>query len=621
MAIYHFSVKPISRSSGRSAVAAAAYRSAENLIDERYGKNQDYTKKTGVELSQIYAPNYTHSKLLDRNELWNEVEKTEKRKDALLAREFEIAFPSELNAQQRKNMLDDLCNKIVKKYGAIVDASIHAPHIEGGSDERNYHAHIMLTTRAINKKSGTFEAKKYRDFNKEMGSNTVKIWRKDFADIVNHQLEKIGCEERVSHLSYKDLKNDLEPTAHEGPKVTELRRRGIDTEISLKNDVIKSRNIELKQLKHLINELDTEITVSNNLKSTLQSEKIQEEEQLQNDINRFYVLQNQYIEFANQHSVLFAEKQNAIENIQDRRKKSKEFERKNGSDVFHRPNFWIGETESYKQTEKVIHAHYKKLEELSDKSNFLSIAIELTLLHRSLTEKKIELDIPRQKKLFGFKISSYIPPSAETLEADLNAYFLESLGYDFESKYREGIKSEEQKRKDAERIRQLEQNREANRQAELALELERKERQALHRVEKLKIVKKYGYAKDFEYDYIHPDVCLKTSSIVSKVINKEDFAQELTDKLHRIETDLPQRNYSNDAYEQYIQILAADKQFFKDNRKDKAAEKAALLHDKISKQYAEKLENDRLRAEQRDHSYKYNNHYEQKRKNDNDFEM
>ena len=621
MAIYHFSVKPISRSSGRSAVAAAAYRSAENLIDERYGKNQDYTKKTGVELSQIYAPNYTHSKLLDRNELWNEVEKTEKRKDALLAREFEIAFPSELNAQQRKNMLDDLCNKIVKKYGAIVDASIHAPHIEGGSDERNYHAHIMLTTRAINKKSGTFEAKKYRDFNKEMGSNTVKIWRKDFADIVNHQLEKIGCEERVSHLSYKDLKNDLEPTAHEGPKVTELRRRGIDTEISLKNDVIKSRNIELKQLKHLINELDTEITVSNNLKSTLQSEKIQEEEQLQNDINRFYVLQNQYIEFANQHSVLFAEKQNAIENIQDRRKKSKEFERKNGSDVFHRPNFWIGETESNKQTEKVIHAHYKKLEELSDKSNFLSIAIELTLLHRSLTEKKIELDIPRQKKLFGFKISSYIPPSAETLEADLNAYFLESLGYDFESKYREGIKSEEQKRKDAERIRQLEQNREANRQAELALELERKERQALHRVEKLKIVKKYGYAKDFEYDYIHPDVCLKTSSIVSKVINKEDFAQELTDKLHRIETDFAQRNYSNDAYEQYIQILAADKQFFKDHRKDKAAEKASLLHDKISKQYAEKLENDRLRAEQRDHSYKYNNHYEQKRKNDNDFEM
>ena len=102
MAIYHFSVKTISRSAGRSAVACSAYRSGEKLIDERQGKEQDYTRKTGVEFTKIYAPENTNPELLDRNHLWNTVEKVERRKDANLAREFEIAFPHELNKEQRK---------------------------------------------------------------------------------------------------------------------------------------------------------------------------------------------------------------------------------------------------------------------------------------------------------------------------------------------------------------------------------------------------------------------------------------------------------------------------------------------------------------------------------------
>ena len=105
MAIYHFSVKNISRAQGRSAVACAAYRSGEKLIDERQGKEQDYTKKTGVELTRIYAPIGTKAELLDRGQLWNAVEKTERRKDANLAREFEIALPQELNKAERENWL------------------------------------------------------------------------------------------------------------------------------------------------------------------------------------------------------------------------------------------------------------------------------------------------------------------------------------------------------------------------------------------------------------------------------------------------------------------------------------------------------------------------------------
>ena len=196
-------------------------------------------KKTGVEFTEIYAPKNTNTELLNRQTLWNQVEKAERRKDALLAREFEIAFPGELNAEQRKNMLNELCQNLVKKYGVIVDAAIHAPHTDSGSDERNYHAHIMFTTRSINE-HGYFSAKKYRDFSRDNGTETVSHWRESFAELCNHHLEQNGFDERVDHRSYEDQESDLEATQHEGPQATYLRRRGIFTEISLKNDEIKN---------------------------------------------------------------------------------------------------------------------------------------------------------------------------------------------------------------------------------------------------------------------------------------------------------------------------------------------------------------------------------------------
>ena len=267
MAIYHFSVKTISRSNGRSAVACAAYRSGEKLVCNFYGKEQDYTKKTGVEFTEIYAPDNTNTELLNRQTLWNQVEKAERRKDALLAREFEIAFPGELNAEQRKNMLNELCQNLVKKYGVIVDAAIHAPHTDSGSDERNYHAHIMFTTRSINE-HGYFSAKKYRDFSRDNGTETVSHWRESFAELCNQHLEKNGFDERVDHRSYEDQVCDLQATQHEGPQTTYLRRRGKFTEISLKNDEIKRRNLEIKK----IIAIDENIKISEDLVQRVQSE-------------------------------------------------------------------------------------------------------------------------------------------------------------------------------------------------------------------------------------------------------------------------------------------------------------------------------------------------------------
>ena len=273
MALYHFSVKAISRADGRSVVACAAYRAGEKLTCEYYGKEQDYTKKTGVEFTNIYAPENTKSVLLDRNQLWNSVEKVERKKNALLAREFEIAFPSELNAQQRKKMLDELCQNLVKKHGVIVDAAIHAPHKDGGSDERNYHAHIMFTTRAIDPHTGEFSAKKYRDFSRDSGTKTVCHWRESFADLTNRHLEKAGYDVRVDHRSYRDQGIELEATVHEGPKATQLRRMGVETEIVLRNELIKQRNAERIEAPRLLKGLEQEIFASEKIVSTLKNER------------------------------------------------------------------------------------------------------------------------------------------------------------------------------------------------------------------------------------------------------------------------------------------------------------------------------------------------------------
>ena len=293
MAIYHFSVKAISRADGRSAIAAAAYRSGEKLIDQKQQKEQDYTRKTGVEFKKIYAPDNAKAELLDRQSLWNIVEKVENRKNSVLAREFEIAFPQELNAEQRQQLLDDLCKKIVERHNVIVDAVIHAPHTRGGSDERNYHAHILFTSRQLDKDTGEFSKNKFRDFNKEKSSETVAAWRKDFADLANHYLEKNNFDARIDHRSYADRGIDLEATWHEGVAVTAMKRRYereqlkpveernpkiIMPTIALENDAIRARNAEKLEYEQIIKGLDQEIIATNSVLTDLKRSILNEKE-------------------------------------------------------------------------------------------------------------------------------------------------------------------------------------------------------------------------------------------------------------------------------------------------------------------------------------------------------
>ena len=122
-------MKPISRASGRSSVAAAAYRAGESLTNERDGLTHDFTRRRGVEHAEIVIASGSEAEwALDRSALWNAAEASEKRKDARVAREFEIALPHELSAGQRLALTREFAQGLADKHGTAVDFAIHAPH-------------------------------------------------------------------------------------------------------------------------------------------------------------------------------------------------------------------------------------------------------------------------------------------------------------------------------------------------------------------------------------------------------------------------------------------------------------------------------------------------------------
>ena len=250
MAIYHCSTKTINRSSGRTAVASSAYRAGEKLEDKRTGLTHDFTRKDGVAHSEILSNLDIE---IDRSELWNLAEKTENRKDARTAREWVIALPDELNPDQRKDLAKVFAQSFVDRYDVIADLAIHEPS-KGGND-KNHHAHIMLTTRKAeldpdNKLILTTKANielsntKRKSLNMGTTQEEIKAIRTKWANLANYALEQAGHDEKIDHRSYADQNNGLQATIHEGTKVTQLRRQGIDTEISRFNDNVKQQNTQ-----------------------------------------------------------------------------------------------------------------------------------------------------------------------------------------------------------------------------------------------------------------------------------------------------------------------------------------------------------------------------------------
>jgi ATP-dependent exoDNAse (exonuclease V) alpha subunit len=223
MAIFHMSAKTVSRGKGQSAIAKAAYNSRDQIRDEQTGQVKDYARTAGLMFSAIFAPQDAPAWTHDRAALWNAVELAEKRKDAQLAREITLGLPHELTDQQRKQLVTDFVREQFQRKGMVADVNIHAPG--GKGDDRNYHAHILLTMREVGPEGF---GPKAREWNSR---EQLENWREAWERTQNRYLERHGHEARVDRRTLEAQGIDREPTTHLGPHAHGMeQRKGIETE-------------------------------------------------------------------------------------------------------------------------------------------------------------------------------------------------------------------------------------------------------------------------------------------------------------------------------------------------------------------------------------------------------
>ena len=236
MAIYHLSAKVIGRGAGRSAVAAAAYRAAERLHDERLGRDHDFTAKVGIVHREVMLPEGAPEAWSDRATLWNAVEAAEKRKDAQLAREVEVAIPRELSKAEGIALARDFARQEFVVCGMVADVCVHWP--PGADGEAKPHAHILLTMRRI---EGEGFGPKAREWN---ATELLQGWRERWAELVNTRLAELGYEARIDHRSHAAQGIGLEPQHKVGPAGQRRAERGEDAERRAEHDAIARRNGE-----------------------------------------------------------------------------------------------------------------------------------------------------------------------------------------------------------------------------------------------------------------------------------------------------------------------------------------------------------------------------------------
>ena len=250
MAIYHLSMKPISRGAGRSAVAAAAYRAGERLTNERDGITHDFTRRGGVEHTEIVLPRGSDAEWAkDRATLWNAAEAAEGRKDARVAREFEIALPHELNAEERLEATRMFAQGLADRYGTAVDVAIHSPH--GETDVRNHHAHLLMTVRAVGSE-GFLDKTSIERENKWLlsqglptSSMQMREIRQSWEQVANERLAAAGLDVRIDHRSHQERGLEIEPTEHMGVFATQMERRGVEVSRTRLDGDAARRNADL----------------------------------------------------------------------------------------------------------------------------------------------------------------------------------------------------------------------------------------------------------------------------------------------------------------------------------------------------------------------------------------
>ncbi len=236
MASFLMQVQTIQRSAGRSAVAAAAYRSGQALVDERLAMEFDFAGKAGVEFAEILTPEHAPASFLDRQTLWNAAERSEARKDAVPARELLLALPHELDFEQRRALVRAFVSEQITARGMIADVALHLPGKEG--DQRNFHAHILVTTRRVTPDGFGAKEPDWRT------PQQVRDWRAAWAEIQNEHLRRhLGpAAPQVTHLSLAEQGVDRASSLHMGPSATAMERRNRRTDRGDRNREVGARN-------------------------------------------------------------------------------------------------------------------------------------------------------------------------------------------------------------------------------------------------------------------------------------------------------------------------------------------------------------------------------------------
>jgi len=234
MAVYHFSAKMISRASGSSALAAAAYRSASRLHDERLDRHHDFSNKAGVVHSEVMLPDGAPQHLSDRERLWNAVESAEKRIDAQLAREIEFALPRELDQAEGIRLAREFVQAEFVTRGMIADLNVHWDI--GGDGLAKPHVHVMLTTRSIGEDGF---GPKVRDWN---ATSLLEHWREAWGEHVNLRLAEFDIDARVDHRTLEAQGIDLEPQHKIGPAASRMAGQGHASERLVEHHAIARAN-------------------------------------------------------------------------------------------------------------------------------------------------------------------------------------------------------------------------------------------------------------------------------------------------------------------------------------------------------------------------------------------
>ena len=279
MALYHFSIKQVSRGKGQTVVNSAAYISGQKLYNDYYGQTHDYTKKSGVVFTEILTPEYVPERLTDRETLWNEVEKIEKGKRAQLAYSFDIALQNELTLDENIELARTFCQEQFVARGMIVDLAVHEGKSKNEDEPDNPHFHVLAPIRSFTEE-GSWGNKQRREYVLGEDGNRIKDakgkdifnavsttgwndpellkeWRRAWTEKVNEKFRECHMAARIDHRSYKEQGIDLIPTIHEGYEVRAMEKKGIKTVIGELNRAIRQFNQMFISLKESIQWMKT----------------------------------------------------------------------------------------------------------------------------------------------------------------------------------------------------------------------------------------------------------------------------------------------------------------------------------------------------------------------------